>query len=150
MTAKGLRSMCRVQRGTCERLPTLSLCWHHRASRFCRPRGGSLRYEIPQVLLSDLPPTHCTVQIIPIAVMLGSVSFTVGLHDLKGLFQPKCFSDSLILSCGKMTVCLRVLLSHKCWECVQSLRSWGRVGWDVSLTEYGPSVENTISVTSSL
>lgn len=47
-------------------------------------------------------------------------------------------------------VCLKVLLSENCWECVQSLRGWVEVGWDVSVTEYGPSFENTISVTSSL
>lgn len=82
--------------------------------------------------------------------MNGSVRFTVGISDLQSFLQPKCFYDSRILWCGIMAVCLSVLVSQKFRECIQSLRDWGRVGWDAGLAEYGLSFENTISVTSSV
>ena len=152
--AKGLRSVCRLLRGTCERLLTMSPCQHRRASSFCRPRCGGLRYEVPQVLLPDLPPTHHTVQIFQIAWCLAVLALWLDSMIFKVFSSLNASMTSSVISvilwCRKMTVSLSMLLSQKCWECVQSLRGWGRVGWDVSFSEYGPFSENTISITSSL
>ena len=81
-------------------------CVHGRGLQEDAGGGEELRNSVssPCVRPRDGKEEPCNVMSIRtrkadalLASGLGSVRFTVGLDDLKGLFQPKCFYDSMIL-----------------------------------------------------